>query len=49
MHDIRDLGIKQVVARALEVVGGAPAYLTVDIDVLDPAFVPGTGTPSPAA
>ncbi len=47
MHDIRDLGIKQVVARALEVVGGAPAYLTVDIDVLDPAFVPGTGTPEP--
>ena len=27
--------------------GEGPAYLTVDIDVLDPAFVPGTGTPEP--
>ena len=26
-------------------VGEAPAYLTFDIDVLDPAFAPGTGTP----
>jgi agmatinase len=47
MHDVRDLGIKEVVARALAVVGDGPAYLTVDIDVLDPAFVPGTGTPEP--
>jgi agmatinase len=27
------------------VVGGAPAYLSFDIDALDPAFAPGTGTP----
>lgn len=27
-------------------VGDAPAYLTFDIDVVDPAFAPGTGTPS---
>jgi agmatinase len=47
MHDVRDLGIKDVVARALEAVGEGPAYLTVDVDVLDPAFVPGTGTPEP--
>ena len=26
-------------------VGDAPAYLTFDIDCLDPAFAPGTGTP----
>lgn len=26
---------------------GAPAYLTIDIDCLDPAFAPGTGTPEP--
>ena len=25
--------------------GDAPAYLSVDVDVLDPAFAPGTGTP----
>jgi agmatinase len=28
-------------------VGEGPVYLTVDVDVLDPAFVPGTGTPEP--
>ncbi len=47
MHDVRDLGIREVVGRALAAVGAGPAYLTVDIDVLDPAFVPGTGTPEP--
>jgi agmatinase len=47
MHDVRDLGIRAVVERALAVVGGGPAFLTVDVDVLDPAFAPGTGTPEP--
>ncbi len=28
-------------------VGSGPVFLTVDIDVLDPAFAPGTGTPEP--
>jgi agmatinase len=47
MHDVRDLGIREVVRRAVEAVGPGPTYLTVDIDVLDPAFIPGTGTPEP--
>ena len=47
MHDVRDLGIKEVIGRAVEAVGEGPAFLTVDIDVLDPAFAPGTGTPEP--
>jgi agmatinase len=47
MHDVRDLGIREVVRRAIEAVGVGPAYLTVDVDVLDPAFIPGTGTPEP--
>jgi agmatinase len=47
MHDVRDLGIREVVKRAVEAVGPGPVYLTVDVDVLDPAFVPGTGTPEP--
>ena len=47
MHDVRDLGIREVVARALASVGEGPVYLTVDVDVLDPAFAPGTGTPEP--
>jgi agmatinase len=47
MHDVRDRGIREVVRRAVEAVGPGPTYLTVDVDVLDPAFVPGTGTPEP--
>jgi agmatinase len=47
MHDIRDRGIDAVVADAVRIVGEGPAFLTVDVDVLDPAFAPGTGTPEP--
>jgi agmatinase len=47
MHDVRELGIRTVVERALAVVGEGPTFLTVDVDVLDPAFAPGTGTPEP--
>jgi len=39
-------GVDAVIARTLEVVGtDGPAYMTFDIDCLDPAFAPGTGTP----
>jgi agmatinase len=34
-----------VADRIRAVVGGAPAYLSFDVDALDPAFAPGTGTP----
>jgi agmatinase len=47
MHDVRDLGIREVVERTLAHVGEGPVYVTVDVDVLDPAFAPGTGTPEP--
>lgn len=47
MHDVRELGIRTVVERALEHVGAGPVFVSVDIDVLDPAFAPGTGTPEP--
>jgi agmatinase len=47
MHDVRELGIQAVVERAVAAVGAGPTYLSVDIDVLDPAFAPGTGTPEP--
>jgi agmatinase len=47
MHDVRELGIEEVVGRAAQVVGEGPAFLSVDVDVLDPAFAPGTGTPEP--
>jgi agmatinase len=47
MHDLRAAGIERSVERAIEAVGEGPVYLSVDIDVLDPAFAPGTGTPEP--
>ena len=44
-QDVHQQGIAEVAARIRSVVGTAPAYLTFDIDALDPAFAPGTGTP----
>lgn len=40
-------GLAPVVAQIRERLGGRPCYLTLDIDCLDPAFAPGTGTPEP--
>jgi agmatinase len=47
MHDVRELGIEEVVGRTIGIAGEGPVFLTVDVDVLDPAFAPGTGTPEP--
>lgn len=47
MHEVREIGIDAAVERALDAVGPGPAFLSVDIDVLDPAYAPGTGTPEP--
>jgi agmatinase len=47
MEDVQTLGIEEVVSRTVETVGAGPAFLSVDVDVLDPAFAPGTGTPEP--
>jgi agmatinase len=47
MHDVRDRGIDAVVEQTVATVGGGPVFLSVDVDVLDPAFAPGTGTPEP--
>jgi agmatinase len=43
--DVGDLGARGVVERIRHRVGEKPVYVSVDIDVLDPAFAPGTGTP----
>jgi agmatinase len=47
MHEVRESRIRDVVGRPIEAAGTGPVFLTVDIDVLDPAFAPGTGTPEP--
>ena len=40
-----DIGVAAAVAEIRNIVGDRPAYLTFDIDFLDPAYAPGTGTP----
>jgi len=47
MHDVRGRGIRAIVEETIAIVGDRPTFLTVDVDVLDPAFAPGTGTPEP--
>ncbi|CAN7369207.1 agmatinase [Rhizobium leguminosarum] len=44
-EDVGDLGIKAVIAKAREIAGSGPTYISFDVDSLDPAFAPGTGTP----
>lgn len=43
--DIDDIGVPEAVRRVQDRIGDTPVYLSIDIDVLDPAFAPGTGTP----
>jgi agmatinase len=43
--EVHRIGAEAVAARAREIVGDRPCYLSFDIDGLDPAFAPGTGTP----
>ncbi|MEI2415093.1 agmatinase [Orrella sp. JC864] len=45
MDEFDALGAAAVAAEARRVIGSGPAYLTVDVDGLDPAYAPGTGTP----
>lgn len=43
--DANDLSIEVIVDRIRQRIGNAPCYMTFDIDCLDPAYAPGTGTP----
>ncbi len=43
--EVESEGTDGVIERIIERTAGAPVYLSIDIDVLDPAFAPGTGTP----
>jgi agmatinase len=47
MHDVRERGVRAIVEETVTIIGDAPTFLSVDVDVLDPAFAPGTGTPEP--
>lgn len=45
MEEVAEKGVPYAIAEARRVVGMEPAYFTFDIDSIDPAFAPGTGTP----
>jgi guanidinopropionase len=45
IEDLMERGIHDVMKQAREVVGDQPTYCSFDIDFIDPAFAPGTGTP----
>ncbi|MDU3889371.1 MAG: agmatinase, partial [Serratia liquefaciens] len=42
---VNDRSVDDLLAQIKQIVGDMPVYLTFDIDCLDPAFAPGTGTP----
>ena len=44
-RDIDRIGVDGIVERVVDRVGDHPVYVSIDIDVLDPAFAPATGTP----
>ena len=45
IEEFFDRGIEDVMAEAREIVGELETYISYDIDFIDPAFAPGTGTP----
>lgn len=45
IEEFSKLGVEEVIATARQVTGDGPTYISFDVDSLDPAFAPGTGTP----
>lgn len=45
IEDVYLQGVPGVIAKARHIVGDHPTYLTFDVDGIDPAYTPGTGTP----
>lgn len=39
------MGVDAVIEEARRIIGDGPTYITLDVDGLDPAYTPGTGTP----
>lgn len=44
-QELRRRGVEEVVAQIKQQLGDTPCFLSFDIDFVDPAFAPGTGTP----
>lgn len=47
MEAVEERGIRAVMSEVASVIGGRPVYISFDLDAVDPAFAPGTGTPVP--
>ncbi|MCE8509456.1 agmatinase [Ruegeria pomeroyi] len=45
IEELFDRGLKDVMAEARQIAGTGPTYVSYDIDFVDPAYAPGTGTP----
>ncbi len=47
-HEFNTRSVEEIISQTREVVGDGPTYISFDVDSLDPAFAPGTGTPEVA-
>lgn len=45
VEEVKERGVEAIAQEARTILGDGPVYLTFDIDSIDPAFAPGTGTP----
>ena len=45
MEEFHEMGVPGVISLCREKMAGGPTYLSVDVDGIDPAYAPGTGTP----
>lgn len=45
IEDVERQGVDRIIEQARQVLGDKPFYITVDVDGIDPAYTPGTGTP----
>ena len=46
-NEIDEIGINKIIEKILNRIKNTPCYISIDIDCIDPAFAPGTGTPEP--
>lgn len=46
-NEIEELGIKGIISKIKDRIKDCPCYISIDIDCIDPAYAPGTGTPEP--
>src|SRR5262245_65742187 len=47
IEEFHDKGWRWAAGEVRKIIGGGSAYLSFDVDSLDPAYAPGTGTPEP--